>query len=150
MQRNQTLTALLLAVALGTGACAAHGEVLGEASNSSFQVKPIAGSPLSEVSLSPAAYQRVGLEMTPVRPATAGARSGRTIVPESAVWYDAEGRTWVYVLAGPRTFVRSAVVVAGYNGHLAVLSKGPAVGTGVVKVGTAELYGAEQGVPGEQ
>jgi len=150
MQPNRSLAALLVGVALGTAACAAHGESLGEARNNSFDVKPIAGSPLSEVSLSSAAYQRVGLVMAPARATTGRFPAGYTVVPESAVWYDAHGRTWVYVSAGPRTYVRSAVVVARYAGHVAVLSKGPAAGTRVVKVGAAELYGAEQGVPGEQ
>ena len=149
MQHNRRLSALLLAVALGAGACGAHGETLGEASNSSFRVTPIAGTSLSKVTLSAAGYQRVGIVMVPARAASDTRAAGVTLVPDSAVWYDAHGRTWVYVLAGPRTFVREPVVVAGYARALAVLSKGPAAGTAVVKVGDAELYGAEQGVPGE-
>lgn len=152
MQSSSKLTALLLAVALGAGACAAQGESLGEASNSSYQVKPIAGTSLNRVILSPAGYQRVGIVVVPLRPAASSAKGspGETQVPTSAVWYDAHGRTWVYVSVAPRTFVRSAVVVARYAGQVAVLSRGPAAGTRVVKVGAAELYGAEQGVPGEQ
>lgn len=152
MQSSSKLTALLLAVALGAGACAAQGESLGEASNSSYQVKPIAGTSLNRVILSPAGYQRVGIVVVPLRPAARSAKGspGETQVPTSAVWYDAHGRTWVYVAVAPRTFVRSAVVVARYAGQVAVLSHGPAAGTRVVKVGAAELYGAEQGVPGEQ
>ena len=152
MQRSPSLAALLLAVALGAGACAAQGESLGEASNSSYQVKPIAGTSLNRVILSPAGYARVGIVLVAVRPATStGARSqGESQVPTSAVWYDADGRTWVYVQAGPLQFVRASVDVARYAGNQAVLSRGPAPGTPVVKVGAAELYGAEQGVPGEQ
>ena len=71
-------------------------------------------------------------------------------MPTSAVWYDAEGQTWVYVQVGKLQFVRASVDVARYAGKEAVLSRGPAFGTPVVKVGAAELYGAEQGVPGEQ
>jgi len=149
MQHNRRLSALLLAVALGAGACGAQGETLGEASNSSFHVKPIAGTSLNEVTLSAAGYQRVGIVMVSARAASGTRAAGFTMVPDSAVWYDAVGRTWVYVLAGPRTFVRKPVVVARYSGTLAVLSNGLAAGTAVVKVGTAELYGAEQGVPGE-
>lgn len=151
MQRNSSLAALLLAVALGAGACAAQGESLGEASNSSYQVKPIAGTSLNRVILSPAGYARVGIVVVPVRPATgAGARSaGQTQVPTSAVWYDADGRTWVYVQVGRLQFVRAPIDVASYAGHQAVLSRGPTPGTPIVKVGAAELYGAEQGVPGE-
>ena len=152
MQRNSSLTALLLAVALGAGACAAQGESLGEASNSSFHVQPIAGTSLSRVILSPAAYQRVGVVVVPVRPPASSARAtpGLRQVPTSAIWYDAEGRTWVYLQVGRLQFVRDSVDVARYAGNMAVLSRGPALGTPVVKVGAAELYGAEQGVPGEQ
>jgi hypothetical protein len=149
MQHNRRLSALLLAVALGAGACGAQGETLGEASDSSFHVTPIAGTSLSKVTLSAAGYQRVGIVMAPVRVASGTRVTGFTMVPDSAVWYDAVGRTWVYVMEGARTFVREPVVVTGYRGALAVLRNGPAVGTSVVKVGAAELYGAEQGVPGE-
>ncbi|HET7358347.1 MAG TPA: hypothetical protein VFJ09_16910 [Nocardioidaceae bacterium] len=149
MQHTRRLSALLLAIALGAGACGAQGETLGEASNSSFHVAPIAGTSLSKVTLSAAGYQRVGIVMTTVRAASGARTTGLTMVPDSAVWYDAYGRTWVYVKAGQRTFVRVPVVVTGYAGALAVLRRGPAIGTAVVKVGAAELYGAEQGVPGE-
>jgi hypothetical protein len=156
MQRNSSLAALLLALALGAGACAAQGESLGEASNSSFHGVPIAGTSLSRVILSPAGFSRVGIVVVPVRPvaSTAAGTTARsratTQVPTSAVWYDADGRTWVYVQVGRLQFVRARVDVVTYDGKLALLSRGPAAGTPVVKVGAAELYGAEQGVPGEQ
>lgn len=152
MQRNSSLTALLLAVALGAGACAAQGESLGEASNSSFRVQPIAGTSLNRVFLSPTGFQRVGIVVVPARPAAGSTKrsAGGTQVPTSAVWYDAQGRTWVYLQVGRLQFVRDPVDVARYTGTVAVLSRGPAPGTPVVKVGAAELYGAEQGVPGEQ
>jgi len=146
MQRSHRLSALLLTVALAAGGCAAQGEQLGEATDSSFQVKPIEGTSLSRVILSEAGYQRAGIELTPVRPATA---AGQTTVPDSAIWYDPTGKTWVYVESGRLTFARVPVVVARYDGTLAVLSQGPAVGTDVVRIGAAELYGAELGVPGE-
>ena len=126
---------------------------MGEASNSSFHVQPIAGTSLSRVILSPAAYQRVGVVVVPVQPAASSAKAspGQTrVVPTSAIWYDAEGRTWVYLQVGRLQFVRDSVDVARYAGNMVVLSRGPALGTPVVKVGAAELYGAEQGVPGEQ
>jgi hypothetical protein len=151
MERNPSLAALLVAVALGTGACAAHGESLGEASSASFEVKPVAGTSLHRVVLSPAGYRRAGIALMPVRAAApAGVRSpGLTEVPASAVWYDAHGLTWVYVQVATRQFVRGRVDVLRYAGNQAVLSHGPAPGEQVVKVGAAELYGAEQGVPGE-
>ena len=46
----------------------------------------------------------------------------------------------------PLTFVRHRVVIDKIDRGLAVLQDGPAVGTKVVTVGAAELYGAESGV----
>ncbi|HEY6932603.1 MAG TPA: hypothetical protein VI452_04325 [Marmoricola sp.] len=151
MQRNPSLAALLVALALGTGACGAHGESLGEASSASFEVKPVQGTSLHRVTLSAAGYRRAGIALMPVRPAAhaEGRSPGLTEVPASAVWYDAQGRTWVYVQVAERQFVRGRVDVLRYAGNQAVLSRGPVPGELVVKVGAAELYGAEQGVPGE-
>jgi hypothetical protein len=44
--------------------------------------------------------------------------------------------------------VRSAIDVASIEGDRALLTSGPPVGTTVVTVGVAELYGAETGVGG--
>ncbi len=60
--------------------------------------------------------------------------------------YDPEGGTWVYTNPEPLVFERAAITVDFIDGETAALLKGPAEGTLVVTVGSAELYGAEFGV----
>jgi hypothetical protein len=79
---------------------------------------------------------------------TSGASTSRKIVPYAAVIYDVEGGTWVYVKeqSDALSFVRAPISIDYIEGDLAFLTEGPAVGTEVVTVGGAELYGAETGV----
>ena len=65
------------------------------------------------------------------------------VVPYSALIYDPNGQTWVYTSPKPRTFVRQKVDVDYIEGNLEVLNEGPPLGTVIVSVGVAELYGAE-------
>jgi hypothetical protein len=64
-------------------------------------------------------------------------------VPYSALIYSPQGETWVYTSPQPRTFVRHKVEVDYIKGDIAVLNAGPPVGTVVVSVAAAELYGTE-------
>ena len=79
---------------------------------------------------------RVELQLT-------GEDGKQKAVPYSAVYYDAKGNAWVYVNTKPLTFERQRIVVDRVVGDMALLSEGPAVGTPVVTVGAALLYGAE-------
>jgi hypothetical protein len=83
-----------------------------------------------------ATRMRVELEL-------AGAAEKQKVVPYGAVFYDAKGLAWVYVNSGPLAFERQRIAVERIVGDLAVLSEGPPVGTPVVTVGAALLYGAE-------
>lgn len=65
--------------------------------------------------------------------------------PRSAVLYDMHGGTWVYENTAPQTFVRRRVEVSHFQGPTAVLARGVAPGTRVVKAGAAELFGTEFG-----
>jgi len=67
------------------------------------------------------------------------------VVPWSAIVFDVNGNTWIYVESAPRTYARKRVVVKHTSGELAVLATGPSVGTLVVVQGTQELFGAETG-----
>ena len=62
--------------------------------------------------------------------------------------YDAEGKTWVYTVAGPLTFQRAEVVVDRIAGGRVVLTAGPPAGSDVVTVGAMEVYGAELEIGG--
>jgi hypothetical protein len=68
------------------------------------------------------------------------------VIPYSAVIFDAKGETWTYVNPEPLVFVRERIVIDHIQGDLAVLKDGPKIGTNVVKVGAAELYGVENKV----
>jgi hypothetical protein len=73
----------------------------------------------------------------------AGSDEKQKILPYGAVYYDAKGAAWVYVNSKPLTFERQRIVVERVVGDLAVMSEGPPVGTPVVTVGAALLYGTE-------
>jgi hypothetical protein len=70
----------------------------------------------------------------------------RKIIPHAAVLYDAKGNTWVYTNPEPLVYLRQAVRIDTIIGDDALLLDGPAVGTAVVTVGGAELFGTEFGV----
>jgi hypothetical protein len=73
----------------------------------------------------------------------AGSTEKQKIVPYGAVYYDAKGAAWTYLNPKPLTFERQRIGVDRVIGDVAVLSEGPPVGTPVVTVGAALLYGAE-------
>jgi hypothetical protein len=68
------------------------------------------------------------------------------VVPYAAVLYGVNGETWVYSNPEPLVYVRLPIVIDYIEGDLAFLSEGPEVGTAVVMVGAAELFGTETGV----
>jgi hypothetical protein len=72
-----------------------------------------------------------------------GSNERKKVVPYGSVYYDAKGAAWIYVNTKPLVFERQRVGVERVVGDLAVLSDGPPVGTPVVTVGAALLYGTE-------
>lgn len=69
------------------------------------------------------------------------------VIPYAALIYDVEGGTWVYVKEPDAlSFIRQSVTVDFILGDQAYLVEGPEVGTQVVTMGAAELYGVETGV----
>jgi hypothetical protein len=109
------------------------------------KVEAIEGSDLKRVILTEKAIQRIDLKTDEVREETISASTSqrRKIVPYSSLIYDPHGETWIYISPAPRTFMRHKVEVDFIKGDIAVLKDGPAVGTVVVSVAVAELYGAE-------
>ena len=78
-----------------------------------------------------------------VRLAEPGSNTPKKVVRFSAILYDLTGDTWVYTNPEPSVFVRERVEIERIDKDLAILNTGPAVGTQVVTIGAAELYGAE-------
>ena len=109
-------------------------------------VEQIEGSEdVSRLTLTPKAVERLGIQTTPLREDKVAGKQ-RKVVPYGAVLYDADGKTSLYVTSAPNVYVREPITVELIEGDRAILSAGPAVGTVVVSVGAAELYGTETGV----
>ena len=100
---------------------------------------------LKRLSLSVRAAERLGIATSAVTNAPTGTG---VAVPYDAVLYDQHGKTWTYTSPAERVFVRAAITVDAIANGQAILSAGPPIGTAVVTVGTAELWGVESGVGG--
>ncbi len=94
-----------------------------------------------------AARLRPGQRVSVTVPLTATG-SRELAIPLSAVVHDIYGGAWAYERVDSVTFVRRRIEVARVAGKVAVLARGPAVGTVVVTDGAAELFGVEFG-PGK-
>jgi hypothetical protein len=68
------------------------------------------------------------------------------VIPQSALLYSAEGKTWVYTEESPLTYVRAPVDVAWIDGARVILKNGPPVGSAIVTTGSVELFGEEFGI----
>jgi hypothetical protein len=147
MQRTRRWLVLagLLAAVLQLSACTQQTAEADGATSEPATVEHVAGGDVSRLTLTAQAVERLGIETTPVRRATVEGQA-RTVVPYGAVLYDATGKTWVYVTREPRSYLRERITVDDIEDSQAVLTDGPPVGTAVVSVGAAELYGTEFGV----
>ncbi|HVL90640.1 MAG TPA: hypothetical protein VM841_10455 [Actinomycetota bacterium] len=133
------LIAAPVVVLLALTACRSVPEQTG--GRSPANVEAIEGSEVSRITLTGRAAERLGIETNPVRPSS----GSRTVVPYSAIYYDAEGDTWVFV-ESDGGYARAPVVVEAIEGERAILTAGPVPGTPVVVVGVAELHGIEAGI----
>ena len=140
--RVRLIVAVLIFAGLPFAACTRESEVQEKVQPA--HVVHIAGTDLSNLTLTPKAMERIDIQTAFVREARVSRSSEpRKVVPYAAVLYDAAGRTWVYTRPEPRSFVRHEITVDYIEGSLAVLSAGPPVGTEVVTVGGTELFGTE-------
>jgi hypothetical protein len=173
--RTQWIVAGLVTAALGLGGLSLAGCTSTTTAGTSVdttaesKVESIPGTSVKRITLTEHAATRLGIETTTVggtaavsatatvaasAPGAAGGVPGPsavpgTVVPYSAVLYDADGGTWVYTVPQAFTYQRAEVtveVVQGVNGDEAVLSKAPPVGTVIVTIGVVELYGTELGI----
>jgi len=135
------IIAALIVVALALTGCSDTSSEEEGSSSDVATVEPIEGRDVARVTLSEDAARRLDITTAPI--AELGGRNARTTMPYAAVLYDPNGRTWAYTNPEPLVFVRSPVTVVTIEGNRAVLSAGPAAGTEVVTVGSAELLGTE-------
>lgn len=127
-------------------AACAQGQVAGVVSEDPpVRVEKNEATGISTLTFSAKAAERLGIATGVV----SAARSGDgTAMPYTALVYDKDGKTWVYTNPEGLDFVRHEVEIDRIDGDLALLSSGPPVGTLVVTVGTAELWGVDTGVGG--
>jgi hypothetical protein len=137
--------AVMILVGLSMAACADKA-TKSEGDHKAAQVETVKGTELGRVTLTSDAARRLDIQMEPV---VANGGGEGTRIPYGAVLYDPEGNTWAFVNVNALTFLRAPINVDHIDGDVAFLSDGPPVGTQVVKVGAAELYGAEIGVGDE-
>jgi multidrug efflux pump subunit AcrA (membrane-fusion protein) len=88
-------------------------------------------------------FTKEGAARVGVKTETVRQESGRKVVPYAALIYDPEGKTFVYTSPKALTYRREPVKVTRVDGQRVIVSDGPAAGTQVVTVGTAEVYGTE-------
>jgi len=149
MQRKRGWAlALLFTTALSLAACAktSHEE---EAVDEPAKVEKIQGTDLNKLTLEKDAVDRLGIATVNVdnlKPPVAG----QTVVPYSALIYDANGQASVYTNPSPLEYIRAPVNVVIVIGDNAVLSQGPPLGTPIVTVGAAELFGIDAGIGGNE
>jgi hypothetical protein len=101
----------------------------------------VEGSKLKLLTLTEKAAARLDIQTGQVADS-----AGRMVTPYSSVMYDIGGGTWVYTVPKPLTYLRHSVVVDTISGDKAYLREGPPLGTSVVTVGVAELFGTEKGL----
>jgi len=131
----------------GVGAGCSHSGEGDEVTQKTAQVVAVKGTDLHRVILDPQAVQRLGITTQRVPPRTAS--SGAEVISFDALFYDDNGRAWVYTNPAPRTYVRHKVLVDQVTGDRVVLRAALPPGTTIVTTGAAELRGAEYGVGAE-
>lgn len=111
-------------------------------------VEEVTGSEFNKVTLTERAAERLGIQSVPVREESIDG-SMKSVIPYAALIYGLNGETWAYMRnpgTDSLTFIRTPVTVDRIDGDIVILADGPAVGTEIVTVGVAELYGTDTGV----
>ena len=107
--------------------------------NEPAKVEKNAATGIAKLTLTEKGIERLDLKTETVKAGT----GTNVLLPYAALLYDASGKTWVYTNPAPRVYQREPVTVAKVEGGVVTASTGPAVGTTIVTVGAAELFGAE-------
>lgn len=144
-----TSKSLLRRLPVAAAVCAALLSALPACAQSTAQAESVSEAPakveknattgIARITLSERAIERLELLTDTVKAGPAGG----VILPYAALLYDPQGKTWVYTNPEPRVFERQAVTVSKVEAGVVTASAGPAVGTPVVTVAGAELFGAE-------
>jgi hypothetical protein len=105
-------------------------------------VKKPAGSHLAQITLTPEAEKRLGIEVTsPLKTSV-----GKAVIPTSSLIYDTSGKSWVFIRVDPHQYHREQIrIVRTQKNQIEIENKLPE-STSIVTQGAAELYGTESGV----
>lgn len=140
--RRVLATAAILAAGLASAGCGGESSAYTYVSPATVEE---VDDGLYELTLTERAAERTGLETTEVATTTVDGAE-RLTVPYSAVMYHYDGSTWTYTSPEPLKYLRAPIEIDYIEGDVAILLDGPPVGTSVVTVGAAELYGVEFGI----
>jgi hypothetical protein len=149
MHASRWAAALLVIGGLALTGCTEVGTAAIVGADKPAKVEAVAGTEAKKVVLTEQAVTRLGLQTDTVAartvPGAGGKTATRTTVPYSALLYDSKGDTWVFEVVAERSYLRKKVAVDVVDGETVIMTRGPAVGTTVVTVGAAVLYGTELG-----
>jgi len=106
------------------------------------KVEHMEGNEPARVTLTEDAIKRIDVQTAAVRQMEVDGTM-RVVIPYAAVLYDTGGDTWTYVSPETGVYVRTHITIDRIDGDMAVLVNGPALGSAVVIVGAAELFGSE-------
>jgi hypothetical protein len=137
--KNRWIVAILILAVLQFWACQKKDD--GHHFEHPSELEEIEGTEFKRVIFTQRAMERTGVETAEVTEEINSPQ--KKIVPYGALIYGPEGQTWIYTCPQPRVFVRAEVEVDHIKGNKVYLMEGPPVGTVVVTVGVAEIYGTE-------
>jgi multidrug efflux pump subunit AcrA (membrane-fusion protein) len=146
MRHRSGIAALMVAAGLGLAGCGGAARGANPAPPEVATVEAVDGGGPAVVTLTEVAERRLVIRTAPARPAAAGG----VVVPYSAVVYEPDGSSWVYVQPEAHRYQRTAIAIAGISGDQVTLTSGPRPGAQVVTQGVAELVGVETGIDGEE
>jgi hypothetical protein len=135
---------LMLMTGLALSACKETPKAGG---GSAAKVEPatkeaIADTGINKITLTEKAAERIQIQTGAVASGSGNAK----VIPYGALIYDLNGNTWAYTNPETNVFVRQAITVDRIEGDSVYLSDGPDLGTAVVTVGAALLYGTDTGI----
>lgn len=107
------------------------------------KLEPVGGGEIKRVTFTQEGARRTGLQT-----ASVAGKGGFLVVPYAALVYDSQGESFVYTSPKSLTYLRVEVEVGRVERTGVLLTDGPPVGTKVVTVGAAEVYGAELDIAG--
>jgi hypothetical protein len=145
MQRRNKWVMAAMLLAIGTSGCAKSSTFDNEAAGNEKAAKVQSVNGVDQVTLTPRAVQRLGIETAQISQARVSGAE-RKVIPYAAVLYAADGHAFTFVSPAPRVYHEARISVDHIDGGRAILKRGPAAGTTVVTVGSAELLGTAHGV----